>query len=55
MITQAVVDQHEQLAGRGDDTDVAAASRSDLVSILPESGMRGNALNALDRSPPDQS
>ncbi|MEN3267808.1 MAG: hypothetical protein V7646_4702, partial [Pseudonocardia sp.] len=44
----------DQLAGRGDHADVAAAPLTDPVPDLPESGMGTHALHSLDRGPADQ-
>ena len=41
MITQAIEDQCGQLAGRGDDSDVAAAPGRDPVAGLAEAGVAG--------------
>jgi hypothetical protein len=41
MITQAIEDQCGQLAGRGDDSDVAAALGRDPIPGLPEKGVSG--------------
>src|SRR3954451_963104 len=47
-------DQLGQLAGAGDDADVAAAAGGDVVADLPETGVRGYPLDGLDRGPPHQ-
>jgi hypothetical protein len=47
-------DQLGQLAGGGDDTDVAAAAGTDLVADVPQAGVRGHAVSGLDRGPPHQ-
>jgi hypothetical protein len=54
VIAQAVEDQPDQLAGRGDDSDVAAAPGRDPVAGLAEAGVSGKALHGLDRGPADQ-
>ena len=40
-VTQPVEDQLGQLAGGGDDADVAAAAGGDPVPDLPDAGVRG--------------
>ena len=52
VIAQAEEDQHDQLAGRCHDTDVAAPAFPDPVAGLPEAGV--TALHGLDRGPADQ-
>jgi hypothetical protein len=54
VIAQAVEDQPDQLAGRGNNTDVAAAPGRDPIPGLPEAGMSGKALHGFDRGPTDQ-
>src|SRR5690242_21881454 len=53
-VAQSEVDQLGQLAGGGDDADVAAAASADLVADLPEAGVRGYPLDGLDRGPSHQ-
>jgi len=48
---QAVEDQHDQLAGRGHDTDVGAPALADPVADLSETGVPADALHGLDRGP----
>jgi hypothetical protein len=53
VIAQAV-EQGDQLAGGGDDADVASAAGRDAVADLPQAGVRRDALHSLDRGPADQ-
>jgi hypothetical protein len=53
-VAQPVEHQFGELAGGGDHADVAATAGGDPVADLPEPGVSADALDGLDRRPPDQ-